>query len=78
MLNGGYSFLQLPVNNNSVGYNNDVIVDDVIIAVNDKAVYSIGYLRYYLYQYSAGDKVTLTIQRGSEKKTVTVTLGSES
>lgn len=49
---------------------------DIIIKVNDDEVASIGYLRYYLYNYSIGDKITLTYIRDGEKKTTTVTLSS--
>ncbi len=51
--------------------------DDVIIAVDGKDVTSIGYLRYYLYEHSVGDKVSLTINRKGETKKLTVTLGAE-
>lgn len=49
---------------------------DVIININDDEVKSIGYLRYYLYNYNVGDKITLTYIRNGDTKTATVTLGS--
>lgn len=49
---------------------------DIIIKVNDQDVVSIGYLRYYLYNYNAGDKITMTYIRNGDTKTTTVTLGT--
>ena len=49
---------------------------DVIIKINDDKITSIGYLRYYLYNYDVGDKITLTYLRDGKEKTTTVTLGS--
>lgn len=49
---------------------------DVIIKINDDNVTSIGYLRYFLYNYSVGDKITVTYMRDGETKTTTITLGS--
>ena len=49
---------------------------DVIIKLNDNNIKSIGYLRYYLYNYNVGDKITLTYIRNGETKTTNITLGS--
>ena len=49
---------------------------DVITKINDDNVTSIGYLRYYLYNYDVGDKITITYIREGKEKTTTVTLGS--
>lgn len=49
---------------------------DIIIKVNDDEVLSVGYFRYYLYNYSAGDKITVTYIRDGNEKTATVTLES--
>ena len=49
---------------------------DVIIKLNDNNVTSIGYLRYYLYNYDVGDKITITYIRNGDKKTTSITLGS--
>ena len=51
-------------------------VSDVIIKLNDKEVKSVGYLRYFLYDYSVGDKITITYMRDGKEKTTTVTLKS--
>jgi len=51
-------------------------IGDVIVKVNDDDVSSIGYLRYYLYNYRVGDKITITYIRNGDTKTTTVTLGS--
>lgn len=52
--------------------------NDVITKINDDTVSSIAYLRYYLYNYNVGDKITLTYIRDGKEKTTTVTLGSNS
>jgi len=49
---------------------------DIIIKINDQNVVSIGYLRYYLYNYNVGDKVTITYIRNGDTKTTTVTLST--
>lgn len=49
---------------------------DIIVKINDHEVASIGYLRYYLYNYGVGDKITVTYIRNGDKKTATVTLGT--
>ena len=47
---------------------------DIIVKINDNEVTSIGYLRYYLYNYAPGDKVTITYIRNGETKETVVTL----
>lgn len=47
---------------------------DVIIKVDDRQVDDASQLQEYLGQFRPGDKVTVTIKRGREVKTVTVTL----
>lgn len=49
---------------------------DVIIKVNDDHVSSIGYFRYYLYNYKPGDKVNITYIRNGEEKVTTAILGT--
>lgn len=49
---------------------------DVITKVNDNEIASIGYLRYYLYNYEIGDKIVVTYIRDGKEKTTTVTLES--
>lgn len=50
---------------------------DVIIKVADKEVNSIGFFRYYLYNYEVGDKVNITIIRNGEEKTLSITLATK-
>lgn len=50
---------------------------DIIIKLGDDEVSSIAYLRYYLFQYSVGDKVKVTVNREGKEKTVEITLGSK-
>ena len=54
-----------------------LVKDDVIIGVDGKDVSTIGYLRYYLYEHKAGDKVTLKVNRAGDIKNITITLGTE-
>ena len=65
------------VTKNSPADKAGLLKDDVVIALDGKEVKSIAYLRYYLYEHTAGDKITLTINRAGETKTVNVTLGLE-
>ncbi len=50
----------------------DLQVDDIITAINDTAVTSIGELNNIKNQYSPGDTVSLTVYRYSTKKTLTI------
>lgn len=52
----------------------DLQVDDIITAIDDTAVTSIGELNNIKNQYSPGDKVSLTVYRHSTQKTLTITL----
>lgn len=47
---------------------------DIITKIDDNKVKDYMYLKYYLYRYSVGDKVTLTYIRDGKEKTVDVTL----
>lgn len=47
---------------------------DVITALNGKAISSVAQLHTALYNFSVGDKVTVTYYRGSNKQTATATL----
>lgn len=47
---------------------------DVIIAVNDVKVNTVSSLQEQISRYRPGDKVKVTVQRGSDKKTFTVNL----
>lgn len=47
---------------------------DVIIAVNDVSIKSVSELQEQVSRYRPGDKVKVTVQRGSSKKTLTVNL----
>jgi 2-alkenal reductase len=50
--------------------------DDIVTEVNGTSLAVDNSLRYVLTQYRPGDTVTLTVQRGSEKLTLDVTLGT--
>lgn len=66
------------VEKDSPAYKAGITKSDIITKINDDEVTSVAYLRYYLYNYSVGDKVNITyIRNGKEVKT-TVTLGSNS
>ena len=49
-------------------------VGDMILAVDDTTVEGVDHLINLIGAYNAGDTVTLTVQRGTEMLTVTVTL----
>ena len=51
---------------------------DVITAINGKKTKNIAYLRYELYQHSAGEEVEITVNRNGKDKTLKVTLGKSS
>ncbi len=48
---------------------------DVILKVGDKTVSNAAYLKYELYQYSAGETVEITYMRDNKTHTAKVTLG---
>ena len=66
----------LSVEKDSAAYKAGLEEGDVIIKVNDDSVKSIGYFRYYLYNYEPGDKVKITYIRDGKEKVTTVTLGT--
>lgn len=47
---------------------------DVITKIDDEEVVNAAYLKYVLYKYKVGDKITVTYQRNGKTKTTTVTL----
>ena len=51
-------------------------VGDVITKINDDNVASIGYLRYFLYNYSVGEKITITYIRNGQTNTANIILGT--
>jgi putative serine protease PepD len=51
-------------------------VGDVITAVDDRPVTSSTELTAAVRSHAPGDKVTLTVRRGNDTRTVDVTLGS--
>lgn len=51
---------------------------DIITKIGDVSVDSSSYLKYELYKYDIGDKVTFTYTRNNKESTTTITLGSTS
>lgn len=51
---------------------------DIIVKLNDIDIENVAYLKYNLYKYSIGEKVTLIIYRNEEKKKIEITLGESS
>ncbi len=49
---------------------------DVIIKIGDYDVKNVAQLRYYLFKYNPLDKIKITVIRGTEKKTLDITLGT--
>lgn len=62
------------VYSNSAASNSGLQVGDVIIKMDDNKIDSISKLRYYLYQYKIGDKVNLTVIRGSNEINIEIEL----
>ena len=62
------------VYSNSSASNSGLQVGDVIIKMDDNKIDSISKLRYYLYQYKIGDKVNLTVIRGSNEINIEIVL----
>ena len=50
---------------------------DIIVALNNKSITNIAYLKYYLYQYEVGDTVTFTVNRNGKNVDVKVKLGTD-
>ncbi|MDQ9749876.1 PDZ domain-containing protein, partial [Acinetobacter baumannii] len=50
---------------------------DVIIKVDDQDIMSADALKLAIRAHDVGDKVTITVMRGSSEKTLEVTLGSD-
>lgn len=50
---------------------------DIIVALNDKSITNIAYLKYYLYQYEVGDTVTFTVNRNGKDVDIKVKLGTD-
>lgn len=55
-----------------------ITTGDVITKINGNKVKDIAYLRYELYQHSAGDQIEITFIRNGKEKTVKVNLGRSS
>ena len=50
---------------------------DIIVALNNKSITNIAYLKYYLYQYEVGDTVTFTVNRNGKNVDIKVKLGTD-
>ncbi len=50
---------------------------DIIVALNNKSITNIAYLKYYLYQYEVGDTVTFTVNRNGKDVDIKVKLGTD-
>ena len=55
--------------------NGGVKKGDIIIKLNDEEITNVAYLKYNLYKYDVGEKVTLTVLRDGKEKKVEITLG---
>ena len=64
----------LSVENGSSAANAGLKKGDVITAINDTKVSTVADLKYQLYKYNVGDKVTVTFNRNGTEKTATATL----
>ena len=51
---------------------------DIVVELNDTKIENVAYLKYNLYKYGVGEKVTLSIYRNNKEKTIDITLGENS
>ena len=51
--------------------------NDIIVAINDEEVINGAYFRYYLYQHSVGDTVTITVYRNGDRIDLDLTLNGD-
>ena len=51
--------------------------NDIIVAIEDEDVPNGAYFRYYLYQHSIGDTITITLYRDGEERTIDLTLDGD-
>lgn len=64
----------ISIANGSGASKTDLKKGDVITKINNEEVSNMAYLRYELYKYSVGDKITLTYIRDGKEKTANITL----
>jgi serine protease Do len=67
--------LVISVEKDGGAYKAGLKANDIITKIGDIDISSIAYLRYALYQYKAGDKVTFSYYRDGKINTTEVTLG---
>ena len=51
--------------------------NDIIVAIEDEDVPNGAYFRYYLYQHSIGDTITITLYRDGKERTIDLTLDGD-
>ena len=51
---------------------------DIIIGLNDTKIENVAYLKYNLYKYGVGEKVTLSIYRNDKERKMNIVLGENS
>ena len=51
---------------------------DIITEVNGEDIKNVAYLKYNLYKYEVGEKISITVFRGNDKKSIEITLGENS
>lgn len=78
MLGGTTGVYVAAVENGSPADDAGLQKGDVITKIGDVSVESSSYLKYELYKYDIGDKVTFTYTRNNKENTTTITLGSTS
>ena len=59
---------------NSGASKSDLQKGDVVTKINNEKVDNMAYLRYELYKYNVGDKITITYLRDGKEKTTTIQL----
>ena len=51
--------------------------NDIITAIDGEKVLNKAYLRYYLYQHSVGDDITITVYRDGNTRDLKLTLSAD-
>ena len=65
------------IGNDSPASKSDLLVNDVIIAIDDDKMENVLQLKEKLSHFQPGDEITLTIKRGEEEKKVPIVLGKQ-
>lgn len=66
------------VEKGSPAYDAGLRKGDIVTKVNEDEIPNVAYFKYNLYKYKVGEKISITVYRGSNEKVIEVTLGENS